>query len=79
MFFPLFTILVLSVELSGVGQRCEKDLDYQTREVATLRGVLSTTENQVQLQKIFVEDPEKAQTVRIRRIIPKPHNLFCCV
>lgn len=67
-----FKFLVLSAELSGVAQRVaatEKDVDNQSREVATLRGVLSTTETQVQLQKIIVEDLEKAKTGEIPKMI----------
>lgn len=56
---------VLSAELSGVGQRVaasEKDLDNQSLQVATLRETLSTTETQVQLQRIIVEDLDEAKT-----------------
>lgn len=68
MLFPSLKILVLSVDLSGIGHRVaasEEDLDNQSREVATLRGVLSTTETEVQLQKIIVQGLEKAKTGRL--------------
>ena len=67
-----FKCLVLSAELSCVAQRVaasETYLDNQSREVATLRGALSTTETQVQLQKIIVEDLEKATTGEMPQII----------
>ena len=63
MLFSLFKILVLSAELSGIGHRVaasEKDLDNQSKEVATLKGALSTTETEVQHQKIIVQGLEKA-------------------
>ena len=43
----------------------EKDLDKQSKEVATLKGALSTTETEVQLQKISVQSLEKAKTSKL--------------
>lgn len=60
-------------------------LDNQSREVAALRGVLSTTETQVQLQRIIVK--EKAKKKKKKNIDESPISLkyinyiyaLCCL
>lgn len=73
--FSFFVIVMLSAT-ARCWTESDKDLDNQSKEEATQRAALSTTETQVQLHKIIAEDLEKAKTSGLPRIISEAHNLF---